>query len=215
MSALIAYRPRQRQKGVVLFIALIALVALSLAAVALVRSVDSGNVISGNLAFRQATLQASDHGVEAAFIALQTISNTTNVLVADRYRPTRLDVATNGSTRNVNWVNDIAWTNVPCVDNSNTGVTCSAQEYKVKYFIDRLCGCPGTLSTTTSAGTCSTTVTDRQAWCTVDLGTGKGGSKGAYSASFTSVSAIYYRVTVQVTGPRNTTTYVQTIFSIG
>jgi Tfp pilus assembly protein PilX len=215
MSALQDYRPHQRQKGVVLFIALIALVALSLAAVALVRSVDSGNVISGNLAFRQATLQASDHGVEAAFIALGGITNQTNTFVANQYRPTRLDVATNGSTRDVNWVNDIVWANIPCRDNSNAAVNCANQEYKVKYFIDRLCGCPGTLSAINSGGSCSTTVTDKQLWCVVDLGSGKTGSKGAYSTSFTSVSSIYYRVTVQVTGPRNTTTYVQTIFSIG
>lgn len=205
----------RRQSGVVLFIALIALVALAFAGIALVRSVDSGNLIGGNLAFRQATLQASDHGVEAAFIALQTITNQSNTLVANQYRPTRMDVATNGTTRDVNWVNDVVWANVPCRDNSNSIVTCSAQEYKVKYFIDRLCGCPGTLSGTTSAGTCNTTVTDRQAWCSVDIGTGKTGSKGAYSPSFTSVSSVYYRVTVQVTGPRNTTSYVQTIFSIG
>ena len=45
-----------KQRGVVLFIALIALVAMSLAAVALVRSVDTATIIAGNLAFKQSEL---------------------------------------------------------------------------------------------------------------------------------------------------------------
>ena len=41
---------RTAQRGVVLFFALIALVAMSLAAVALIRSVDTSTIIAGNLA---------------------------------------------------------------------------------------------------------------------------------------------------------------------
>ena len=48
------YRGAGTQRGLVLFFALIALVAMSLAALALVRSVDTSTLISGNLAFRQA-----------------------------------------------------------------------------------------------------------------------------------------------------------------
>src|SRR3989304_2733091 len=61
------------QKGMVLFIALIVLVAMTLAGLALVRSVDTANVIAGNLAFQPSTLQAGDRGVEAAVPALPTI----------------------------------------------------------------------------------------------------------------------------------------------
>ncbi|MEJ7807583.1 MAG: hypothetical protein WKG03_16870, partial [Telluria sp.] len=62
-----------RQRGVVLLMALIALVALTLAGLAMVRSVDTGNVIAGNMAFRQAAMQQVDVGIEAAFIALPGI----------------------------------------------------------------------------------------------------------------------------------------------
>ena len=48
--------PARRQRGVVLFVALIGMVVLSLAAVALLRSVDSGTSIAGNLAFKQASI---------------------------------------------------------------------------------------------------------------------------------------------------------------
>ena len=55
-----------KQRGVVLFFALIALVAMSLAAVALIRSVDTSTLIAGNLAFKQATKNSAEAGVEAA-----------------------------------------------------------------------------------------------------------------------------------------------------
>ena len=44
----------RRQRGVVLFIALIAMVVLSLAGVALIRSVDTTGSVAGNIAFREA-----------------------------------------------------------------------------------------------------------------------------------------------------------------
>ena len=48
------------QKGFVLFLALVSLVVMSLAAVALIRSVDTNSLITGNLAFRQnATLSSA------------------------------------------------------------------------------------------------------------------------------------------------------------
>ena len=46
------------QRGVVLFIALIAMVVMSLAGVALIRSVDTTGSVAGNLAFREASTPA-------------------------------------------------------------------------------------------------------------------------------------------------------------
>jgi len=62
--------PRRAQHGVVLFIALIAMVVLSLAAVALIRSVDTGTSIAGNLAAKQGTLGPINYAVEQAVDAL-------------------------------------------------------------------------------------------------------------------------------------------------
>ena len=61
---------RHRQRGVVMFIALIVMVALSLAAIALVRSVDTTNAIVGNLSFRMASILPGNLGVEKAAAAL-------------------------------------------------------------------------------------------------------------------------------------------------
>ena len=56
----------RRQRGVVLFIALIAMVVLSLAGVALIRSVDTAGSVAGNIAFREASTTAVNLAVEQA-----------------------------------------------------------------------------------------------------------------------------------------------------
>jgi len=191
----------RRERGVVLLVALIALVAMTLAGLALMRSVDTGNVIAGNMAFRQAALQSSDIGVEAAFSALPSILATSkDANIANQYYAIRQAIDSRGVPITVDWAN------VPCRDNTNATVNCSDQDYKVKYVIDRLCD-------QQTAG--STTVTNIQTFCLVDVGTGETGSKGAFGAVFSSANAVYYRLTVQVTGPRNTTAYVQTILARG
>lgn len=72
-----------RQRGVVLFFALVALLAIMLAAVALIRSVDTSTMIAGNLAFKQAATSSGDAGTEAAMswlAATQTANSANNVL---------------------------------------------------------------------------------------------------------------------------------------
>lgn len=58
--------PRRGQRGVVLFIALIAMVVLSLAGVALIRAVDTSGSAAGNIAFREASVTAVNLAVEQA-----------------------------------------------------------------------------------------------------------------------------------------------------
>jgi hypothetical protein len=68
----------RKQRGVVLLIALIVLVAMTLAGIGMMRSVDTGTVIAGNMAFREATANANDAGISAAFNALVAVANTGN-----------------------------------------------------------------------------------------------------------------------------------------
>jgi Tfp pilus assembly protein PilX len=66
-------RPRsspRAQSGVVLFIALIVMVALSIAGIALVRSVDTGMSVAANLGFRQASISPTTWAVEKAISAM-------------------------------------------------------------------------------------------------------------------------------------------------
>lgn len=73
------------QRGVVLFVALIVMVAMSLAAVALIRSVDTTNAVIGNLSFRQASIMPANLAVENAAAALFPDVHPTNaIVIADR-----------------------------------------------------------------------------------------------------------------------------------
>ncbi len=55
-----------RQRGVVLFVALIAMVILSLAGLALMRSVDESSGVAGNLAFRHSSMNPVNESIEEA-----------------------------------------------------------------------------------------------------------------------------------------------------
>lgn len=55
-----------RQQGIVVFVALIAVVLMSLAAVGLMRSVHTSTLVVGNLAFRQAASAVASSAVEKA-----------------------------------------------------------------------------------------------------------------------------------------------------
>jgi len=72
-----------KQQGVVLFVALIALVVMSLAAVALIRSADTNTIIAGNMALKHSALVSSDRGVETAlnWLGAQAIANPENLYV--------------------------------------------------------------------------------------------------------------------------------------
>lgn len=194
MSTLFALRPLSRQRGVSLLIAMIALVAMTLAGLALLRSADTGNVISGNLAFRQASLHATDVGVEAALTTLTTIAASAPdanypagcATGACNYYPT-IQTAVNaaGVPATIDW----SLVSTATVDSS----------YAVQYVVDRLCDGP-------------TPVTDPARKCMALSGTSVG-SKRAGADSFTSANQIYYRVTVRVVGPRNSQSIVQATYA--
>jgi hypothetical protein len=78
-----------RQRGVVLFFALVALVAMSLAAVALIRSVDTSTLIAGNLAFKQSATTGGDAGIDAAITWLDNLgmANSHKSILGDSSHP--------------------------------------------------------------------------------------------------------------------------------
>lgn len=185
------YQPRQ--KGMALFIALIALIVLSLAGIALVRSVDTSNVIAGNLAFRQGSLHATDVGIETAYNTLGTITSSS----PDANYPS--GCATGSCTYYALKQEAVDSRGIPTVINwANVPSATVNSSYTVKYVIDRTC--TGTLPVTDLVGKCSTS------------GSTVTGSKKSGAPVFSTGELVYYRVTVQVTGPRNTTSFVQALF---
>ena len=195
-------RPLRRlQQGVVLFIALIVLVAMSLAGIALMRSVDTGTVIASNLAFRQGATYAGDIGVEAArtWLVANSASVTTDqpgVTGGPGYwatMQTGIDLLGTNSS-----VADFAWS-----DTVSVNVTSPAPPtgYTVRYVIHRLCNATGA-------------TTDTSCVKSADAASSTSGTKGAatYGSYAISVStSAYYRITVRVLGPRNALSYVQAV----
>jgi Tfp pilus assembly protein PilX len=175
---------RKAQDGVVLFIALIVLVAMTLAGIAVMRSVDTNVLIAGNLAFRNAALSAGDAGIEAArnWLTTQTAGNLVNDQLPgyyanwqDTFNPATFDWGANASL-----------------------VGTDANGNQIRYVVHRLCA----ESAKTVDGTECFKVSSTSA------GSTKGG--GSYGVTPLKGSAQpYYRITTRVDGPHNTVGYVQ------
>jgi type IV pilus assembly protein PilX len=166
-------------------ITLIVLAALMLAAVALLRSVDTGNLVTGNMALKGAALNAGDKGVEAAMRWIVQNRATLNVdNVAQGYWAT-------APSADPDWTTSAAWTNAFCID------SCIADSGGITnyYVIHRMC---------------STTGVPDPSRCAVVTSTSAGSSSVAGSTPFTG-QRVYYRVTVRAVGPRNTVSLVQSM----
>jgi type IV pilus assembly protein PilX len=191
---------RARQGGVVLMVALIVLVAMTLAGIALMRSVATTTIIAGNLAFQQSATNSGDVGTEAAVTWLQLNNSATTLhanIYAQGYAAARQDPAV-GQSWDAFWSSVLvpAGQVVTLALDATTGNT-------VAYAIQRLCNAQGD---PVSVGVD----------CTAPQTAGAAGSssKGAGAVLLLYNSAIYYRVTSRVAGPRNTVSYVQTVVSM-
>ncbi len=190
-----------RQRGVALIVALIALVAMMLSGIALVRSVDAANTIAGNFAFNEATLHTTDLGMENAAAALPGFIGVTGTnLIANQYYPVRQATDSLGVPLTPDW------TKVPTV-------TTTAND-KVQYVIERMCDptldASGVVVAT--AGPDQTNRGDVTDFCvTVPQCTA---STSINTPPICVPGDIYYRVTSRVVGPRGTVKVVQTMVSM-
>ncbi|MDH3287138.1 MAG: hypothetical protein OEP48_05365 [Betaproteobacteria bacterium] len=189
-----------RQRGAVLFISLIVLVAMTLAGIAIMRSVDTATLIAGNLAFKQATIQSSDNGVEQAFqwmLANRPALPTTNLTTG--YYSARPGAAPD-------WNDPLTWASAVTVGTDAAGNTTS-------YLIHRMCDCPDTPYNGTCAGggaqQCALTTA-----ATTAPPPAEGDSFAVGAPGFLEDPKVYYRVTVRTQGPRNTTSYVQSMVAV-
>lgn len=132
-----------KQRGVVLFFTLIALLAMSLAAVALIRSVDTSTMIAGNLAFRQSATSSADSGIEAAIAWLNTIETTNSGLnvLNDPAHPFNQDNATAGYYSSADPALSLTdGSGIQWDDNDSFLVgTDAATGNTVRYVIQRMC----------------------------------------------------------------------------
>ena len=190
------FAARPTQRGIVLIIALIVMVALSFAGVALVRAVETTTAVVGNLAFRQAAISPANLAVETATAALfadaapggvALIADKTNNLPAQNYYASRQPGE------------DVRGIPVQLQKKANYTLprilyADAAQYFEVRYVIERSCIAAGPAT----PGNC-------------DMMPPKQGT--GTTVGDTAPPALpqipFYRLTVRVDGPKNTTAFLQ------
>lgn len=198
---------RSRQGGVVMMVALVVLVVMTLAGIGLMRSMDTTNLIAGNMAFKQAATQSSDSGVETAIGWLEA-NNAGSFL--DNNIPVVGYTASSPNNAALP-LGEAFWTSLSAGGVCNlpmAGGVCSAAAVpnaagnSISFMIQRLCAATGNRN---------------GAACSIVKGAivASGNNEGAGEEQLTSTStAVYYRITVRVVGPRNSVSYVQAIVSM-
>ena len=183
-------------RGAVLFIALIVLVAMTLAGIAIMRSVDTTTLIAGNLAFKQGTIQSSDNGIETAFQWL--MANRPSLINNDLTK----GYYSNKPVGSLDWNNPATWASAVILGPDGAGNT-------ISYLIHRMC----------TLGGAAYNATNQQ--CALDapaIGVppppAKGDSFAVGAPGFLSDPRPFYRITVRSQGPRNTVSFVQSMVAI-
>lgn len=186
---------RAPQSGVVLLIALVAVFMLMLAGLATMRSVGTTTLLSGNLAFREATVQSADYGLEAARAWLMQASPSS--LINDA-APTGYNSSWNDNfnPRNYDW--------------NNSAIVAGPADFQVRYVIHRMCrnandsiidpGSPTSLPQVCYTASISGSLGQSNAQG-IDYSTGIQANNGSATP--------YYRITARVVGPRNAESFVQ------
>ncbi|MGE4243886.1 pilus assembly PilX family protein [Ramlibacter sp.] len=208
---------RASQRGVSLIFSLLALVILAFGAVALMRSVDTGTMIVGNLAFKQDAVSASSSGAE------QAINWLTNNLgggtlnaddPANGYYASardRLDVSGNKTSANdkrpvINWTGNCQGLSASVYDlcevTPRTGTNVNGNQ--VRWVITRLCD---TVGVPTGSNNCLRPAVSSGANEPAD----RRGPRGGGARIRGNLASPYYRIIVRVDGPRNTVAYTETL----
>lgn len=192
----------RRQAGTALFVSLISLVIMTLGAFALVRAIDTSTIIAGNVGFKQAALISTDAAIESAIQWIQANEGARTADVPEEGYYSTMQVDVNDFRNEVNW------------DGTNTGALATAKQLstddlgnQVSYVIHRICENPGAYSGTNQCLTYKSSETP----------TTSSHSSPSYTSGpgqNTAPTLLYYRVTLRVTGPRNTLTFVQAVFAI-
>lgn len=211
--------PQHRQSGLALMVALIALAAMTLAGVALVRSIDTNALIAGNLAFRQNATVSADAGIEKARTWLMSKSTTAlqDNIDGEGYYATRMDTGgvdgkgsditgsrTQSGDDNYKW-KDANGDELGGVNTAKCEAANDATGNRICYVIHRMCSGTGA-------------ITETGANCALIWNANPGGSsKGAINPNVTyqqnlvgsGTPMTYYRISVRVAGPRNNNSFVQ------
>lgn len=194
---------RARQRGIVLLIALVAVFMLMLAGLATMRSVGTTTLLSGNLAFREATVQSADYGLEAARAWLMIQSNASPSTLFNNN-------AGGGGAGYVSYWDDSFDPRNPNTWNNAFTIPSAPPGFQIQYLIHRMCrnANDSYVDPTPSGGG-----PPQVCYMASIIGTqGDSNSSiayGSFNLFGTATGTPYYRITTRVVGPRNAESYVQ------
>jgi Tfp pilus assembly protein PilX len=191
-----------RQRGVVLFVALIVLVVMALTGIAMVRQSGTGLSIAGNISLRQNALSGADLGTEAAFAWWAPLRDTPGAL--DNNLPTQGYFSDWGTTDPARLAGDPTrydWSNA----NSVLVTADDGTGNEVRYVIERLC---------LNANATPVAANQQCVQTTLTSGKDMSGTCMHYPRSCdTPPSLVHYRVSSRSIGPRNTVSYIQVMLT--
>jgi hypothetical protein len=225
-----AKRAGAREAGASLLFALITLTALALAATALVRSVDTGAIVLGNLSAKKATTIVADRTTQMAINYLVGKGGEANRFndepgmgyyssAKDDYDMTGFG-GTDTTRKLVNWDVDgsCAYATAGGVCDSSTRpnddilfetIDPNLRGYEARWLITRLC---------TTAGVSHLDAVNNS--CAQPPKAGHLTDPGAGNKDYTAIQQTqnapvpFYRIVVRVKGPRNALTYTETIVNL-
>lgn len=197
---------KNKQKGSSLLFTLIVLVAMLFGAIALFKSTDVSTVVAGNLAFKEASVNASDIAVRKAFEQLKAITDPdadipVSAGVVGGYYAIQRKVSSDGIV-----CSGLAYSVTGTDCNNSTmswgkGISVGvAGTDTVYYIIDRLCNAASPGANINSS-------------CLVDSPYVPECHMADLSKCPVAPPAISYRISVKITGPNKTESYVQVSMS--
>jgi type IV pilus assembly protein PilX len=207
-----------RQRGLSLLFALLSLAVLTLASIALIRSVSMGAMLAGNLGFQQEATAAADVAVRQALAVLSAkLTASSTSLGASQpslgyyaYSDDLIDVT--GSQLSVATRKLVKWDSYFCATQSGYA-SCAFTPVSVSsingntpgYVVFRMCDREGDPVSDTTIN-CARPLSSSSSSSTNEV---RDYNSGAGTSA--SIVSPYYRIVVRVVGARNTTSYTETI----
>ncbi len=207
-----------RQRGVVLLFSLIALAIMLIVAVALVRSFNSSLFTAGNIGFKRDIQNQSERAIQqvlADFAAGGPLSSPgarSASKPANNYSAWLLPTNPQGIPDalvlpDAAFATAYTFADIPSGDGS----------VKVRYVVDRLCVDPGTGAVDeTTLGAASCRLADNPVPIGTSLSNLQGADRAPLCATCSSAApqGVVYRLSVKVSGPRNTQSFFQSTFTV-
>lgn len=229
-----------RQRGASLFIALVTLVIITLAGIALMRSVDTGVLVAANVSFKEVTHALTSVGIEQAnnYLAATVVSTASpgnqnlpaacaNAVAASNQGDCRYyaqiqardGVPTSSASYDAvtspnpsDMLPHINWAsaNIPPTYLDGNLNVVAAPSVYEIRYVIERLCSPTTVVTLNYPARNNTDTLDN---CHTDTLVPQGGNKGGGIVAPTDLVQVKYRITVRATGPRNATSIAQSIVS--